>query len=545
MKTHYTIALLFVASLLCAQPQLLKKADDHRRGELLLQTIDNQSVNTVLAELNGSSFTRSEPDFTIKMLSDNQHIFHLFFNPDLYDEKEVLNKVRFNRFVMAAQYNHIVELRATPNDSLFTEQWNMSKIGIPSVWESTTGGTTACGDTIVVAILDRGFDVEHKDLKANIYHNRAEIPNNGKDDDGNGYIDDADGWNFETKNDNHVIDAHGTNCAGVIGAVGNNKIGVAGVNWHVKMMVLSGITDDSKIVEAYTYACNMRKNYNRTKGQKGAFVAVTSMSMGYTNKRPEDFPLICGIYNDLGQNGILNVVSADNVDNDINISGDVPGLCSSEHLLVVTRTDSKDLLPRTAGYSKKFVHLAAPGEGILTTFPGNKYGEAGGNSFASPLVAGSAALLLSIPQDSPCKLGKKSPIEAVRILKQAILRGVDPVAALKEKTVSGGRLNPLNSYNLLRRWYGMPVGDFKILKMYPNPVATTLNVQLQLPEDAKAELSISNAMGQIVLQRKIEEKDLIDNKISINTEGVGEGIYFLSIVAEGYKATQKFVISKR
>jgi subtilisin family serine protease len=190
------------------------------------------------------------------------------------------------------------------------------------------------------------------------------------------------------------------------------------------------------------------------------------------------------------------------------------------------------------------VHLAAPGESVLTTSPGNNYDEVGGNSFAAPLVAGAAALLLSLPQDSLCKMAKKNPTEAIKILKQAILRGVDPIASLKDKTVSGGRLNPLNSFNLLRRWYGMPTGDYQILKMYPNPATNLLNVQLQLPQSAAASFEITNAMGQTVLQRKIEEKDLLDNKIPINTEGFGEGIYFLSLSAEDYKVIRKFVIVK-
>jgi serine protease len=274
MRTHFTTILLFTVTFLCAQSQALKQAPaDHRLGEILIQTVDNQAITTILAELNGDNSQQQEPDFTAKILSPNQNIHHLFFDYKLYDEKEILTKLKFHRLVMAAQYNHIAELRSTPNDSLFTEQWNMSKIGIPSVWDITKGGTTACGDTIVVAVLDRGFDISHKDLKANIYHNRFDIPNNGKDDDNNGYIDDADGWNFELKNDRHTVEAHGTNCLGVIGATGNNKIGIAGVNWNIKLLVLSGVTDDAKIVEAYTYACNMRKNYNKTNGQKGAFVA--------------------------------------------------------------------------------------------------------------------------------------------------------------------------------------------------------------------------------------------------------------------------------
>ena len=151
MKTHLTFAILLIVSCLCAQtPENFTESLDHRLGEVLFQTVDNASVNILLGELNGNNAVQSKPDFTARTISQNQNIHHLFFDPKRYNEKEILTKLKFHRLVIAAQYNHIAELRSTPNDSLYSEQWSMNKIGLPSVWDITTGGITACGDTIVV-----------------------------------------------------------------------------------------------------------------------------------------------------------------------------------------------------------------------------------------------------------------------------------------------------------------------------------------------------------------------------------------------------------
>ena len=546
MKFKPFLSFLLLSNWLFAQNfQRYEQTSDHQVGEILLQTVDNQAIKSVLNTLKGSpNLTYKEETFIVKTVSQDLNYYKISFDPTVFDEEAVLKQLRFHPQVKAVQYNYFVELRATPNDPLFNKQWHLNKIGAPSVWDVTTGGKTACGDSIVIAVLDRGFDLNQNDLKPNLWQNRFEIPNNSIDDDKNGYVDDFKGLNVETGNDKHRVENHGTWCAGVIGAAGNNGIGITGVNWQVKMMILSGVVDAEKIIEAYTYTLNARKRYNQTNGKEGAYVAVTSMSLGFSNKRPEDFPLLCEIYNALGQQGILNVVAADNVENDINISGDIPGLCASEHLLVVTRTNESDLLPRTAGFSNKFVDLAAPGEGILTTYPNNQFDVIGGNSFAAPLVAGAAALLYSIPQDSLCKLSKKSPLTAMTIVKDALLKGVDVIPALQSRTVTGGRLNLLKSFNQLRRLKGAAIGELAILKMFPNPANDRLTLNLRLPENQHNNLTIFiiNMLGEVVIERKIEEKDLLSDKFQINTEGLAAGLYTVSILADSFKETRKFVI---
>ena len=543
MKKLLYILPFFLTFPLSAQSlRLIPTPDDHRPGEILFQTYHADGVPGLLLNLTSSNWA-SIKDFKLTTVSSNLNIYKISFDVQDYAENDIFEKINRYQGVKVAQYNHIAQVRFTPNDPLFGQQWNLAKIGTPSVWDITTGGLTGCGDTIVVAVLDIGFDINHSDLKANIWHNRFEIPNNDIDDDNNGFKDDYDGWSFETESDNHNVQTHGTNCLGIIGAVGNNNNGITGVNWYIKMLPLS-VNDDESIVKAYLYAHDLRKKYNQTNGQKGAYVAVTSMSVGYDNKRPEDFPLICNVYNTLGQQGILSVVAATNMNVDININGDIPGLCPSDYLLVVNRTRQDETVP-PAGFSTKFVDLAAPGESIVTTFPNNATETVGGNSFAAPLVAGAAALLFSSPQDSLCKMSKRTPAAVVTIIKDFILRGVDILPVLQNKTVSGGRLNVAKSFQLLSRVYGMPIGEYDILKMYPNPVDQQLVLTIQAPQISEAELIIVNSTGQVISQRKIVEKDLLSNKILVSTGDFTAGLYYISLLAKDYRSTKKFVVTHR
>ena len=524
-----------------------KSTVDFRAGEVLVQTINNQSIEMIVSDISTyKSLNAAKSDFSSKAVAADLNIYKISFDSRLYDVQEVLSKINAHTKVRAAQLNYLVELRSAPNDPFYNKQWSMTKINAPSVWETTTGGLTACGDTIVIAVLDKGFDINHTDLKTNIWQNRLEIPNNGKDDDVNGYVDDYNGLNVTTGNDKHSIESHGTWCTGVIGAAGNNNVGVVGINWKIKMMILSGITDSEKILEAYNYILQQRKRYIRSNGKEGAYIAVTNMSLGFSGKRPADFPLICNIYNTLGQEGILNVVAADNVDNNINVTGDIPGLCPRDQLIVVTRTNDTDGLPRTAGYNATHVDLAAPGEGVLTTYLDNRYDVIGGNSFAAPLVAGSAALLYSIPQDSLCKLSKKQPLAALNIVKDAILRGVDIIPAVQGKTVTGGRLNIAKSFNRLRLLKGMPIGNLAITKVYPNPAQSQVNFGLRLPEAYQnITITISNTLGEIISERKIGNRDLFSEYIQLDTALYPSGIYLISLTSELFKISKKFVVAHR
>jgi Subtilase family/Secretion system C-terminal sorting domain len=547
MKKNHLIALfiaLFYALNLTAQEAENAQAIDHKAGEILFQLVENQPVELVQvawANIYGDLFE-------VREIAPTLHIYSLIFDPLKTPENHLLAQIKRDPSVSAAQFNHTVELRGSPNDPQFKDQWGLQKVNAPSVWDITTGGTTACGDTIVVAIIDGGFQPNISDLKDNIWVNKGEIPNNGIDDDKNGYVDDYQGLNTFTNKDNHTVNTnitHGIACAGIIGATGNNNKLITGVNWKIKLMLFSGIlqSGETGIIKAYDYVLKQRRLYDSTGGKKGAFIPVTSMSAGFEGRKASDFPLLCAIYEQLNKQAILNFVAATDKSENVETAGDVPTLCNKEGLIIVTSTDNAD--GHLYGFSNKYVHLSAPGKDILILTPTEQTDIDDGTSFSTPLVAGAAALLWSLPEIGLCQLSKTKPLDAMNLVKNAILNGTDKLANLTAKTITGGRLNIKQSFNLLRRSFGQPIGDFDILQLFPNPVASQLNVQFQLPANSNPDVLIINALGQIVYQKKIEVKDISAPLFTINTADFAGGLYSLSLRTTGFEVSKKFVVVKK
>jgi hypothetical protein len=311
----------------------------------------------------------------------------------------------------------------------------------------STGGTTTHDDTIVVCIIEGGgVDIFHEDIKDNVWINYAEIPDNSIDDDNNGYVDDYYGWNVISNDDAVGAGSHGTRVAGMIGAKGNNSIGISGVNHNVKMMVVKGqnASNEASVIAAYTYPLEQRKIYNATNGTQGAFVVVTNASWGIDNGDPADSPLWCALYDTLGQAGIINIGATSNSNTNVDINGDLPTTCPSEYLIAVTMTNSTDVRAGS-GYGPIHIDLAAPGHGVYLTFPGDNYGNTNGTSFATPCVAGSVALLYSTPCPDFINFTKAYPDSAALKVRELILNEVDPVLNLNTEVNTGGRLNINNS----------------------------------------------------------------------------------------------------
>ena len=390
----------------------------------------------------------------IQVLSSLSNIHLLSFDEKRSDGDMILRELRKDRAVRAVQFNHFVEDRATPNDPSFAQQWHHIQTGDHDIdsdlaWEITTGGQTANGDQIVVAVLEGGgSNWDHTDLLANHWVNTGEIPGNGVDDDGNGYTDDYNGWNTTSNNDNISAGSHGTAVSGMIGAKGNNNQGGAGVNWDVGIMqVQMGGLSESNVIAAYNYPYTMRYMYNATGGSQGAFVVATNASWGIDLANPANYPVWCAYYDDLGEVGILNCGATANAEYNIDVQGDMPTGCGSDYMVSVTATNSNDV--RTfSGYGATTIDLAAPGEQVYLPSGSSSYSYTSGTSFATPCVAGAIALVYSIPCSDLASNAITNPQETADLVKSYILDGVDLVSNLVGETVTGGRLNAFNSVNM-------------------------------------------------------------------------------------------------
>ena len=387
-----------------------------------------------------------------RLLSKSWNIWLLHVPPG--DEESFFKAIRKNPQVKTAQYNHRVSKRfALPNDTLFPNQWNLENTGqlggapdadidAPEAWQLATGSVTALGDTIVIAIVDEGVDLNHEDLR--FWKNKNDL-HNGIDDDLNGYIDDYHGWNAGNHSDSVPPDFHGTHVAGIACAVGNNNLGIAGVSWGAQILPVC-ITDytEAQVVEAYSYIFDIRKLYNETGGAEGAFIVAANSSFGIDFGKPEDYPVWCAMYDSLGSAGVLSVASTMNLNADVDISGDIPSTCTSDYLIVVTGTTRFDVKNTSAAIGYASVDLGAPGTAIFSTVPGNGYVNSSGTSMAAPHVAGAVALLYS--GACPDFLQQhNSPDSIALIVKNYILKGTDILPSLDGLTVSGGRLNLFNS----------------------------------------------------------------------------------------------------
>ena len=381
---------------------------------------------------------------------------HLFSYDDVaMGEEMLLRALNDLPFVEAAQLNHYVEERATPNDPQFGSQWHHidasdNDIDSDLAWDITTGGTTANGDRIVVAVLEGGgSNYNHVDLIDNHWVNSEEIPGNGIDDDNNGFVDDYNGWNASSNNDAIAAGGHGTSVSGMIGATGNNGNGGAGVNWDVDIMQVD--MGGSHRVQCH---CGIQLSLHHAgflqhvqRRRRCAFVVATNASWGIDGANPANYPVWCAYYDDLGAAGILNCGATANNNVNIDVVGDMPTGCGSDYMVAVTATNDSDV--RTfSGYGATTIDLGAPGENVFLPSGSTGYGGTSGTSFASPCVAGGIALVYSAPCADLASSALTSPQATADAVRGYILSGVDAVPNLVGETVTGGRLNVRNALDL-------------------------------------------------------------------------------------------------
>lgn len=357
--------------------------------------------------------------------------------------REAVLRYMADPLVEYAEPNYIRRASATiPNDQYFHQQWALHNTGtfaagtagadIKAVqaWDIHTGN-----GEIVIAVLDTGIDYNHAELSGNIWINTGEIPNNGIDDDGNGKIDDWRGWNFVSNNNNPIDNhGHGTFVSGIIGAKGNNLIGIAGMMWNVKIMPLKfldnkgeGTTSDE--IAAIQYAIS-----------KGAKIINASYSGSSYSQAEYDAVASANSV------GILVMAAAGNGNNGIGVNNDFlpeyPASYNLPNIISIAATDQNDKRASFSNFGLNSVHVAAPGVYILSTVPTSifptGYDFLLGTSASTPHVSGLTGLLYSYyTHFTPSQI------------RGTILRYVDVLPSLSGFIQTGGRINAYKAISSL------------------------------------------------------------------------------------------------
>jgi len=462
MMRSYTLLVFLLVFVFTGKAQKL----EYEQGSMLIQLRDDASLKEIARE-----FSRFDGQYTgfvwEECISRSLNLWKVRFDHTRISSSLFLEFLRKQPIVVSASHNFLLQPRTTiPNDPDFSRQWPFVNTGqsggltgedldMDRAWDFTTGGISATGDTIVVCVIDDGLDTSHRDFEGNIWKNYGEIPGNGIDDDGNGYIDDFLGWNTASDRD-QISDKnqHGTPVAGIIGARGNNGLGVSGINWQVKLMIVAAnnllnTVTEAELLQAYDYVLETRKLYNRSNGAKGAFVVATNASWGSSRNFPSDAPFWCQLFDALGKEGVLNVSATANENTNVEVEGDLPSLCPSDYLVVVTNVNHFGQKVERAAYGAYSVDLGAYGQDVYTTANLDTYGNVSGTSFAAPQVAGAIALLYAAPCNNLSLIAKADPGSAALQAKSYILNGVVANGSLEDKTLTGGVLNVYNSLQLL------------------------------------------------------------------------------------------------
>jgi len=420
----------------------------------------------------------------------------------------------------------------TPNDQYYFRQWGLKNDGTFSLSPSVAGAdidmenawSIEQGDSnIIVGVLDSGNKSDHPEFSGRIWTNYNEVPNNGIDDDNNGYIDDVQGWDFVNSDNNPADDhGHGTNVTGIIGANGNNSTGYAGVNWNCKLMILKGLDNTnsgqySRWAEAIYYAVD-----------NGARVINMSLGGMYTSTTLQK-----AVTYALNNNVVVVACMMNTNSNTVYYPAGYTGV------IAVGSTNSNDTRSKPFFWSStsgsnygNHISVVAPGNYIygLNYQSNTNYSSYwGGTSQATPLVSGLASLLLA--QDT-----NRTPAQIKSIIE---MNAEDQVGDSSEDTPGWdpyygyGRVN---AFRALSYYTGISSSDlqYQDYLLFPNPTNGIFTVVT--PSETK-QIQILNSLGETILTST-------DTQLSTDFKLAANGVYYIRIKTSKQTITKKLIVCK-
>jgi serine protease len=529
----------------------ISASSDATTYSVIVQLPAVANVHHTFKKSNYKNNNLSNSIFTpIEVLSKSMNIHLLDVNSDL-NKKDIIDYIYKSYPIISAQHNQKVFSRCTtPNDLRFPDQWHLRNTGqnggtsgadihACEAWDIPQRVVNAFGDTIVVAVIDVAADLSCTQI--NWFKNYAEIPNNAIDDDGNGYVDDYDGWNSIDNNGTVQMisgEYHHTMIAGVIGAKGNDTVGVAGVHWGVKVLPIVGsnLSDEADIVQAYAYCIDMKKLYMQTNGAKGAYIIASNSSFGSDDEWGAAHPIWCAMYDSMGRYGILSATSAPNKSVDIDVVGDMPSTCASNFMIVVSGTNYQDK-KNTSGIGKKYIDIHAPAEGIISTKPGNTFGSGNGTSYSAPMICGALSMMISQASDTLMDSYDKGDTNAILYFKKTLLENVDTLASLKNFSQTEGRLNVFKAIKGIKKTYKKHNAAIGVVQNEFGYYISDKKINFEENIELIDKVAIYNQIGMVVLEHKMDKFQK-----NIDASYLPNGIYFLQIQSKENTFTDKIII---